>query len=480
MARPASRPLLYFLLSVGAVTHLLWLSYPREVIFDEVHFGKFVTAYCCTRERFFDIHPPHAKLLVAGTAALTGYDGGFSFDHIGQPYDAVNPIPLRLFPALTGILLPLAVFWLLRELGAGRAAALFGALLVALDVAVLVQTRVVALDGLLLLATAGSLAAWLRAAPLGAVHTTGSPAPWRRWAVLAGALAGLAAGTKFTGLAVPAVLLGLTGIRALAGLSARRGLLRVGVLLLASAAVVYAAGWVAHFGLLTEPGEGDAWGVPDFSGWWPRDFVRETYTLHKTMLAANAGLEAGHPNASRWYTWPLMLEPVFYWQYAAPAGEEGKAGSVYFIGNPAVWWGVSVLFLVAVVSSLMRWWPALRAALRSGPGGRAARAARVVAEEPLLVPLLGFIFSYGPLVQVSRALFLYHFLPPLLFALVFVVLWLQRSGWFTGDAVEQQPARYFIAIGVVLAFFVVFSPLAYGFVLPEDLHGRLFWFDSWR
>jgi dolichyl-phosphate-mannose--protein O-mannosyl transferase len=34
-------------------------------VFDEVTFGKFVQAYCCTGERFFDIHPPHGKLLIA-------------------------------------------------------------------------------------------------------------------------------------------------------------------------------------------------------------------------------------------------------------------------------------------------------------------------------------------------------------------------------------------------------------------------------
>ena len=67
---------LLVLLGVGFCLHFVALAYPREVIFDEVHFGKFVTAYCCTGERFFDIHPPHAKLLVAGVAWVGGYRGG--------------------------------------------------------------------------------------------------------------------------------------------------------------------------------------------------------------------------------------------------------------------------------------------------------------------------------------------------------------------------------------------------------------------
>src|SRR3989338_7986155 len=108
---------LLVLLTVSLVVHFSALSWPAEVIFDEVHFGKFITAYCCTGERFFDIHPPHAKLLIAGVAYLGGFRGGMLFETIGEPYGEVSPLALRLFPALTGVLLPVVFFLLLRELG---------------------------------------------------------------------------------------------------------------------------------------------------------------------------------------------------------------------------------------------------------------------------------------------------------------------------------------------------------------------------
>src|SRR5687768_11902501 len=78
------------------------LSHPNQVVFDEVHFGKFVTAYCCTGENIFDIHPPHAKLLIAGFGRLLGYHGGFSFQSIGQDYGAIPIAALRFLPALAG------------------------------------------------------------------------------------------------------------------------------------------------------------------------------------------------------------------------------------------------------------------------------------------------------------------------------------------------------------------------------------------
>ena len=64
---------------ISLFTNLVGLAHVNRVIFDEFHFGKFVNGYCCTHERFFDIHPPHAKLLIAGAGYVAGYRGGLKF-----------------------------------------------------------------------------------------------------------------------------------------------------------------------------------------------------------------------------------------------------------------------------------------------------------------------------------------------------------------------------------------------------------------
>ena len=124
---------LALLLIIGAITHFLFLASPRQVVFDEVHFGKFVTAYCCTHERFFDIHPPHAKLLIAGTSYVLGYRGGFDFQYIGEAYNSISITALRFFPAIMGIILPLLFFILLKQLHVSTKIAFLGGLFVALD-----------------------------------------------------------------------------------------------------------------------------------------------------------------------------------------------------------------------------------------------------------------------------------------------------------------------------------------------------------
>lgn len=444
------RPVLW-LAVLSVFTHLLWLSIPREVIFDEVHFGKFVTAYCCTHERFFDIHPPHAKLLIAATAYLTGWRGGFSFDHIGQSYDAVSPLGLRFLPALAGAVLPLAIYVLLKQLRVQPAGAFFGGLLIALDNAFTVQTRIIALDGLLLLAVLLSLSAYLRASECE------GRARWR-WLVASGGLAGLAAGVKFTGL----VALGLLGLLMLREVLSSRSLralaltLAVPVVVGGAALFVYTAGWVAHFLLLTESGSGDAWRVPRWEAPLAVSFVRETVALHKLMLTANYGLTASHPDASDWWEWPLMRTSVYYWQYG---GEDGRAGGIYFLGSPLVWWGSSALLALMLAAEVFA-------------RGRHWRA--------YWLPLAGYVAAYVPLIRVPRALFLYHYLMPLLFAVLAGVAWLSARGFFRPGTISGQRGWYFVALGALAALFLFFSPLTYGFLLPHTLFAKLFWLTSWR
>jgi dolichyl-phosphate-mannose-protein mannosyltransferase len=437
-------------LILGAVTHLLFLSWPDQVVFDEVHFGKFVTAYCCTGERFFDIHPPHAKLLIAGVAYLGGYRGGLSFEYIGQAYGDVPVAALRFLPAVTGVLLAVVMTRLLRQLGASPWLAWLGGVVVAVDNALIVQTRLIALDGVLLVSTMGALSAYLASVTTAGYRLLG-------WSLLAGALAGLAVGTKFTGLAI-VVLLGILMLARL--LQERtwrtvRHLLLQGVSLVVGFAIIYLAGWALHFALLTQPGSGDVWGVPQFESPVAVSFVRETIKLHRTMLDANYNLTATHPYASTWWTWPLMLKPVFYWQGADNA-------ALYFIGNPVVWWGAAVLTGMALLGFLYR---VLQA------GGFFGGAPLSLGTYRLWIPWLGFIITLVPLTRIPRALFMYHYLSPLLFSILISILYLDR--WLPANK-----RRTVAVLGAVVASvgWLLVSPITYGFTVSTWWHSLVQWF----
>lgn len=418
------RILIATLALLSALVHFVALSQPRDVVFDEVHFGRFVTAYCCNHENIFDIHPPHGKLLIAAGAKVLGYRGGFDFEHIGQLYpDHVTPAALRFMPALAGFFIPLIAFGLLRQLGTSPLFAFVGALALLLDNALVLQSRVIALDSMLIVATLGSISAYLAA--------RGRDKAVFGWLILSGALAGLAIGVKFTGLAA----LGIVGLLVIAELVRAKSIRELGsvvvrgLTILGAAAVVYALGWAMHYVLLVNPGPGDVWQRP--SG----NMVRDAIEMHQIMFDANYNLNATHPYSSEWWGWMSMYKPVFYWQ-------GGSDRLLYFIGNPVVWWGAAVLFLSGLFHTLL---------VKKKVSG------------PLAVLLLAYAVSFAPFVGVPRALFLYHYLTPMIFSLLFGIVWADQYVRSQGSYEKHRSRIAIIAIILIIFGFITYSPLTYGF-----------------
>lgn len=124
--------LFFVLLSVLSFITRFWkINHPAQVVFDEVHFGKFASFYL-QRKYYFDVHPPLGKLLLAATGYLAGYRGHFLFDNIGDSY-ITNNVPyvaLRAFPAFCGALVPMFVFLIMKEMGFSLLGSTFACLMV--------------------------------------------------------------------------------------------------------------------------------------------------------------------------------------------------------------------------------------------------------------------------------------------------------------------------------------------------------------
>lgn len=133
------------------LTRFYKLSYPRNVVFDELHYGKFIAHYI-RNIFFFDQHPPLGKQIIATVAQTIGFDGNFTASRIGSEYSTDIPIFwLRFVPALCGSLLPSTVYNLLKEAGISKWCSLLGGLLIIFDNALLTQSRFVLMESMLLL-----------------------------------------------------------------------------------------------------------------------------------------------------------------------------------------------------------------------------------------------------------------------------------------------------------------------------------------
>jgi dolichyl-phosphate-mannose--protein O-mannosyl transferase len=436
---------LVFLVIVGGLLHFTWLNHPDSVVFDEVHFGGFSTSYCCSGKYFFDIHPPHGKLIIAGFAKLLGYQGLDDFASINNSYSPEAAVALRSAPALAGTLIPLVIFVLIGQLGGSPGTAFLGAVLFLLDNALLLQTRIIVLDGFLVLFTFSCLSCFL-----GAMRQTTLHGRLLLFA-LAGILAACAVGTKFTGL----VALGLVGVIALVDLAKTfslahlSGWLIAGLCFLVPCVLIYCIGWELHFRLLTEPGPGDIWGK--LSG----DYITDFLDLHQKMFSANTGLSHTHPDASPWWSWPWMVTPIFYWAE--------NQNWIYLIGNPVLWWLISVLFIVAIVTSLLRKISDL-----------GVHSDEETQHYLLWIPLLGYIASFMPMAAVSRVLFLYHYYTPLVFSSLFVVLWLESIGAIRRRGITNQRWSYYAFLALLLAGFVIISPMTYGIMGDSPVKEAIF------
>ena len=191
---------------LALLTRFAMLNHPRQVVFDEYHFGKFVNGYI-TGKYFFDIHPPLGKILIAAVGWMGGYDGSQGWEKIGDDIaPSVNLLALRGAPALQGSLLVPLMYATARALGISEPASLVVACGVLLDGCFLVESRLVLTDATLLLC----LALQIFGCASAAAH-----APLSRPWVLRTALGGLgvagAVCTKWTGVSA----LGMAGLHTL-------------------------------------------------------------------------------------------------------------------------------------------------------------------------------------------------------------------------------------------------------------------------
>ncbi|KAK5731838.1 Dolichyl-phosphate-mannose--protein mannosyltransferase 4 [Elasticomyces elasticus] len=179
------------------VTRFWGISHPNQVVFDEVHFGKFASYYL-QRTYFFDVHPPFGKLLFAFAGWLVGYDGSFLFENIGDSY-ITNKVPYvayRSMPALMGSLTVTTVFWIMWESGYSLPACIVAASIVLFDNAHIGQTRLILLDATLVLFMALSVLSYIRFYKLRHEPFTRK---WWKWLLLTGINMSSVISTKYVG-----------------------------------------------------------------------------------------------------------------------------------------------------------------------------------------------------------------------------------------------------------------------------------------
>ncbi len=366
-------------------------------------------------------HPPLGKEFIAAGIALLGDDA------VGRRTPGV------LFGAAgVGLLYLLA-----RAITRRRAVALLAAILLLLDGLYFVQARLATLDIFGTVFLLGALLAFT-------AYLTVPPARCRWPLLLTGCCLGCGIATKWNaayasgliGLVVLAriVLLARAGRREPGSATVRAGLrahlIWAPIALVVLPALLYIASYLPFFA----------------SGYGIADFV----DLQQAMLHYHRTYQADLDDASRWWQWPLALQPAWY---GSTDFDDGRVANMYALGNPLLYWA----FLPAMLWLVVRLWR--------------QRA-------PLLIVLaIGFFGQWLPWALIPRPAFTYHFLPAVPFgclavAAAVVHLWQGNSGWWRTLALAY--------VALVAAAFVFFFPLYAYLPLSDDALALRMWLDRWR
>ena len=263
--------------------------------------------------------------MIAGFAKVFSFKPEFSFAQIGESSPTTNILPCGSF-LLWQVLLPVVIFLLALQLKFRPQAAFITGLLVALENALIVQTRYILMDGFLLLFGFSALLFYFRRKFL--------------WMAVFG---GLAMSIKWTGLTFLALPLIIETWRYFINRSYEPFIKNVLIFILVPFAIYFSI-FTLHFALLTKPGPGDAFMSQNFHN---ENVSKKFVELNVQMYQSNQRLTATHPYGSQWYSWPFMTRPIFYWVDSTSSPQ--VSSRIYLLGNPVIWW----MSTVAVLLSLM-------------------------------------------------------------------------------------------------------------------------------
>ncbi len=433
---------------------LIRVTTPRGLFFDEPYYASEAcslagaTGTPCIPNAIPE-HPPLGKLLISLGIRAFGF----------------NPLGWRIAAVVTGTLTVTLLYVLTRKLLGSALGATVASGLLAIDFLHFVQSRLAMLDVFVVFF---GVAAFLFAvmdrdallAGRSALRTASVAARvlGRPWRLAAGAAAGAAAASKWSGWLFLAGLLVLTIAWES---STRRGtgrhendrreafgrmLREEAPSMLVGLAIVPLLVYVASFiGSI----HGPFLAVPWSRGSWVREFMGR----QRFSLLYHLRLGRSHPYTSPGWSWLLLKRPIAYQFKILPSG---RYQEVLALGSPLVWWA-GILALAAVAAGWLR---------KRDPAG------------PEGLILAGFAWSYLPWLAAGSTRstsFLFYLLP----AVPFLSIALAYTATLMARSLAGKAAFALFSSAAVLLFAFYYPVLAAVPLSPSSWDRRIL-FDDCR
>lgn len=376
---------LILILAFTAITRFIWLWSPENFYFDEVYHAFTAREIVRGNPQAWEFsatppegyafewtHPPLAKLFMSL--------GIFTFGE--------HPFSWRVPGVVFGIFCVYFLYLIAKEIFKNERIALLSAFIFSLDGMPLVMSRIGMNDIYFLFFAIGTLLFFLKDKIL-----------------LSALFLGLAFASKWTAFFIIPVLI-------LAWFTHKRKFLASYFWFLLLPGVVY---FFSYFVFFT-------------SGHNLLDF----WHTQQQMWWYHTGLVATHPYSSPWWSWPLMLKPVWLYVKEDSFWQE----NIYIAGNPIVFFAGFVSVLLALVVNIKR-------------------------RDPGVFLVVGsYACLFLPWARSPRIMFLYHYLPAIPFMILAISWWLNLI-W-----IKKQKTLVRIFLLVVIFAFLVYFPFWVGIPTP--------------
>lgn len=373
----------------------------KEKIFDEVYFVTFAKNYL-SHTNFFDIHPPLGKLIIA----------------LGIKIFSDNEIGARIMPAIFGTAL-IGLGYLTGKELAGKMVGIFTALILSFDGMILVYSRIGLIDIFLVFFILLSFYGFLKFA--NSKKTI--------FLILTGVSLGLAASVKYIG---ALVILTFILIAIVKKIPLIKNLWRLILFIVFLPTLIYLAFFLFNFSPNSQ-------------------FFREVINWHQQSFNYNLHLSEGHPYASKWWGWFLLLRPI--WLYFKDV--DSKYIGVVGMGNPLAWWSS------IVVVPLLVW-----GVSRKKNAANAAKTNIIILASFLIFWLFWAFFS--------RVLFMYHAIPSFIFLSLGIAFWLEKL-------LKEKFGKTFVAayFVILIILFIFFLPIWLGLPIDPAAFYHRTWLKGW-
>ncbi|MDD6207648.1 MAG: phospholipid carrier-dependent glycosyltransferase [Clostridiales bacterium] len=178
--------------------------------------------------------------------------------------------------------------------------------------------------------------------------------------------------------------------------------------------------------------------------------VKRMLLNQTSMFSYHSGLEDTHAYASRWYTWPVIWKPM--WYYAKTLSSTMGEG-ITAMGNPLVWWAGIPAFFHMIYLWLRK---------------RDQKAGFLI---------IAYLSQLEPWMFISRTTFIYHYMPSTPFVALMVAyslyqIYLWRKEW--------KPAIYVYTGAACVLFFMYYPVLSGVPVWRNYVYMVLRWLPNWH